>query len=218
MAFNFGSALTSGLSGAGTGAALGNFIPGVGTGIGAIGGGILGLLSSLWGNQGSEQAANMSQLPDQGLMQIPRFSPGQMQTQDLLRSLAENRIAQLLGGGASGMENQALSQFNQQIIPSIAERFTSMGAQNSSAFQQALSQAGAGLSERLAGMREQQANRLLPSLLQVGLTPQYEQIYQPPQEEAPGFWRSIAPGLASGVGMAGGAAGLYGLQKLLGGG
>lgn len=50
-------------------------------------------------------------------------------------------------------EAPAMRQFNEQIVPGIAERFSGMGAQNSSAFQQTMGQAGSGLSERLAAMR-----------------------------------------------------------------
>lgn len=46
-----------------------------------------------------------------------------------------------------------MRQFQEEIIPQLAERFSGMGAQNSSAFQQSLGQAGAGLTERLAALR-----------------------------------------------------------------
>lgn len=46
-----------------------------------------------------------------------------------------------------------MRQFNEQIVPGLAERFTSLGAQDSSAFRQALGAAGADLMERLAALR-----------------------------------------------------------------
>jgi hypothetical protein len=47
-----------------------------------------------------------------------------------------------------------MRQFQEETIPQLAERFTALGGgQNSSAFQQALGQAGASLSERLAALR-----------------------------------------------------------------
>ena len=52
------------------------------------------------------------------------------------------------------LRQQAMTQFNTQTVPSLAERFTSLGGgQRSSAFQGALGQAGAGLQENLAGMQ-----------------------------------------------------------------
>ena len=52
-------------------------------------------------------------------------------------------------------EAPAMRQFNEQIIPDIAERFSGHGAsgQSSGAFQRALGQAGASLSEQLQAMR-----------------------------------------------------------------
>jgi len=58
------------------------------------------------------------------------------------------------------IEQQARTQFAQQTVPSLAERFTSMGAgaQSSAAFARKLGQAGAGLEQSLAAMRA----RLMP--------------------------------------------------------
>lgn len=46
-----------------------------------------------------------------------------------------------------------MRQFQEEIIPQLAERFSGMGARNSSAFQQTLGAQGAGLMEKLASMR-----------------------------------------------------------------
>lgn len=69
-----------------------------------------------------------------------------------------NYLQQLLSGSpeaTSQFEAPYMRQFNEQTIPALAERFSSLGsgAQRSSAFQQALGQAGAGLSENLASLR-----------------------------------------------------------------
>lgn len=53
------------------------------------------------------------------------------------------------------LEAQSMRQYNEQIIPGLSERFSGLGALNSSAFQQASAQAGASLAERLAGLRGQ---------------------------------------------------------------
>jgi hypothetical protein len=50
-------------------------------------------------------------------------------------------------------EAPAMRQFNEQIVPGIAERFSGAGARSSSGFNQAMGQAGSGLAERLASMR-----------------------------------------------------------------
>ena len=46
-----------------------------------------------------------------------------------------------------------MRQFSEQTVPGLAERFAGTDSMNSSAFQQALGSAGAGLQEQLAAMR-----------------------------------------------------------------
>jgi len=114
--------------------------------------------------------------------QLQRFTPEQ-----------QSALSQLLQTGLQGLQNpmegfepiaqQAKRQFQQETVPSLAERFTSLGggAQRSSAFQGALGRAGAGLSENLAGMGTRyglQRQGQLQNLLGMGLTPQFENIYQ----------------------------------------
>lgn len=55
--------------------------------------------------------------------------------------------------GQKAFEAPYLRQFNEEIIPGIGERFAGVGGLSSSAFQQELGQAGAGLSEKLAALR-----------------------------------------------------------------
>lgn len=50
-------------------------------------------------------------------------------------------------------EAPMMRQFNEETVPGIAERFSGMGARNSSAFNQTMGQAAGSLSERLAAMR-----------------------------------------------------------------
>lgn len=104
-----------------------------------------------------------------------------------------DQLAQILGGGgnfqqAQDYQSQLLSgdpeatkafeapymrQFNEKVIPGIAERFSGAGAgaQSSSAFQQALGGAGADLQERLAqlreGLRYQASNQPFEQLMRV---------------------------------------------------
>lgn len=46
-----------------------------------------------------------------------------------------------------------MRQFNEEIVPGLAERFSSLGARNSSGFNQAMGQQAGSLAERLASMR-----------------------------------------------------------------
>lgn len=118
--------------------------------------------------------------PDQ-LQQFGQFGPEQQQA-----------LNQLLGMGLGGLQktpfdfqpiaDQARTNFAQKTIPSIAERFTALGGQRSSAFNQALGSAGSGLETDLAAMGSQynlgQQSNLL-ALLGLGLQPQYQTAFQP---------------------------------------
>lgn len=135
--------------------------------------------------------------------QLPRFSPE-----------SQNLLNQVIGQAGTSLGNinqmtpqfgpiaqKAMTQFNQETVPSIAERFTRMGAQGSGAFARNLGSAGANLQESLAameqGFNERQQGRndnLLGMLLNAGLQPSFENIYTPAQ---PGFGTQIAPYLGS---------------------
>lgn len=65
-------------------------------------------------------------------------------------------LQQLLSGSpeaSQAFEAPYRSDFEQNTIPALAERFAGMGAQSSSGFQNALGQAGAGLQQQLAALR-----------------------------------------------------------------
>lgn len=133
-----------------------------------------------------------------GEMQFQKFTPEQ---QNVL-----SQILQMgLGGVKEGLdfqpiEDRARTQFKEQTIPTIAERFTSMGAQRSSAFPQILGQAGAGLEESLAQMKSQhglQRAGQLQGLLGMGLTPQFDTVYK---EEGPGFLEGLGAPVAQSLG------------------
>lgn len=118
-------------------------------------------------------------------------------------------ISQLLGrlGGRefdfAPIEEQARMGFEQKTLPSIAERFTALGAGGgrSSAFGQQLGAAGADLEKSLAAQKQQygmQQQGLLQNLLGLG---QQESFYRP---RTPGFLENLAvgglQGLAGGLG------------------
>jgi len=139
--------------------------------------------------------------------QFQRFNPQQ-----------QNVLNQLLSQGFSGLQNQqqfdfnpieqqAKQQFQSDIVPSIAERFTAMGSgPRSSNFAATLGGAGAGLAQSLAALKSQiglqqqgQQQNLLQNLLQLGLTPQFENAYTP---EQPGFAESAGAPILQGLGQA----------------
>lgn len=197
---NWSSALQGGLAGAGTGAALGSFFPGIGNAIGAGVGGVTGLLGGLLSPQlGGSQASvkNISTLsqPQQQL---------QNQSINQILSLLQGNQSPLLGSGSfAPIAAQAKSNFAQQTVPSLSERFTSLGnnALSSPAFASQLGQAGAGLNENLAAMEQQfkqnqnqQSLQLLQALLSGSLVPSSNQIYQPEQA---GVFEAIFPSLLS---------------------
>jgi hypothetical protein len=109
---------------------------------------------------GYQQLSTMNSGQKKVLQQLLGSLKGQSTNiqQNPLYQQGSNYLQQLLSGSpesTQAFEAPAMRQFNEQIIPGLAERFSAMGAgaQSSSAFQQALGQAGAGLSERLQALR-----------------------------------------------------------------
>lgn len=134
------------------------------------------LLSQLLGGLGAPAGAGL-----QGLMQLLSGEPGAFEA----------------------FEAPAMRQFEEQIVPGIAERFSGAGggAQQSSAFQQALSQAGAGLSERLAAQRGELQTGARSQLMQLlGLGLQQRPFGYGQQAGTPGFLGGITPGIGAGLG------------------
>lgn len=162
MALSFQNAL----AGAGTGATVGSAAGPWGT----AGGGILGFLAGLFSGEDPNKV-------------LERFPP------EIQQQLLQQVQSAFQGNpqGFAPIEEQARNQFQQQTIPSLAERFTSMGnSQRSSAFQGALGQAGAGLETGLAALKSQYGMNQIQSLL-----PFLEQNYQTRQ---PGFGENLAVG------------------------
>lgn len=151
--------------------------------------------------------------------------PTQTPQQNQLANQAIQSAMGLLGQGNqpdySGFEpfaQQAKTDFYEDIIPSLAERFTAMGggAQNSSAFQGQLGKYGSDLAQGLAALRSQYGmqqqglqNQRLGTLLSGGMQPQFQSAYMPPQ---PGFLQNLGSGLAGGAGLIGS----LGLKSLFG--
>lgn len=97
-------------------------------------------------------------------------------------------LQQILSGDPEALkafEAPMMQQFEQDIIPGIAERFAGMGtagAQDSSAFQQSLGRAGKELSTNLAAMKQGlmgQAMQQLQGLTGQGMQTGIENMYDP---------------------------------------
>ncbi len=175
--------------------------------------------------------------------QLPTISPEQQTLlKQLLQSInpqqldigrqpsfqaGENFLQQLLGGDTSEFEDPLMRQFQEQIIPGLAERFSGAGAgaQSSSAFQQALGGAGADLTERLASLRGQLKMQALPQALgyaqapgqrglqqaQLGLgTQSFENLFRPRTQ---GLLGSLLGGAGAGFGSGLGQLGSFGLGQ-----
>lgn len=118
--------------------------------------------------------------------QLPRFSPESQGLQNASIAAALNQLGNVQQNrfDFAPIQQQAMTNFKQQTLPTIAERFTSMGGQGSSAFGQQLGAAGANLEENLAALKSQYGlqqqgldQNLLAMLLGAGLQPSFENIY-----------------------------------------
>lgn len=157
--------------------------------LGLLGGSVLaGGLSSLLGKSGK-------------MRRTPRFSSEQEQALNtiLQRGMENTDI--------NALEERARQQYEQETVPSLAERFTSLGAggQRSSAFQGALGRSGTNLQNQLAQLRAQYGMQQLG----MGLTPRFETYYQ---SGGPTFASGTLQGLGSGLGQLG----FMGLGKSMG--
>lgn len=166
-------ALSGGTGGALSGAAIGSSIlPGIGT---AIGAGLGGLTGALGGAFGGTRGSKI------------RRAPATQDEQSVFSALLNQGLGVLNNPyqGFDPISQRARSQFIQQTIPGLAERFTGTGgALSSPAFASQLGQAGAGLEEALAALQSQyglqnQQNAL--SFLQLGIEPYRSQYYRPAQ-------------------------------------
>jgi len=164
-------------------------------------------------NSGNKQSSTMMQANQGNFL---TGTPAQTQQFQRFNPQQQNVLNQLLSQGFSGLQNQqqfdfapieqqAKTGFYSDVVPTIAERFTAMGSgPRSSNFASALGSAGAGLQQSLAALRSQiglqqqgQQQNLLQNLLQLGLTPQFENAYTPAQ---PGFAESAGAPILQALG------------------
>lgn len=146
-----------------------------------------------------------------------------IQKYDPQRNQAFNQILQQALSGLSQspdfapVEQRELQRFQQDTVPGLAERFTSMGGQGSSGFAESLARGGSQLGTDLGALRSnyqlgQQQN--LMQLLGMGLTPQEEIGYFAGQ---PGAAQGLAGGIGQGLGYALPALGKAALSGAAGG-
>ena len=196
---------TGALSGAATGAQLGSIFPGIGTGIGAGVGAGIGGLAGLFGGGGKDKD------------RFDRESTLSPEQEQIFTMLQEMLQGQLGGEGQEAFEAPYLRQFQEQTIPGVAERFSGMGAgsQSSSAFQQSLGAAGAGLQENLASMGANRQQNTISKLMEMlGLNTQA--IVPKEKSFLEQFALGAAPGLAGALGSLGSLGGGGGKQNMTG--
>ena len=165
----------------------------------------MGFLDSIFGSRERNQQASL-------------MDPQQQQASNFFLNQAQQGIQDPYAG-FQPIEQHARSQFNQSI-PSLAERFTSLGqgAQRSSGFASAIGRAGAGLEESLAAMRAQyglQNRGQMMQLGQMGMQPRFENRFRP---ATGGIMGQLMPMLGQmGMGMATGGmtnAGMFGRNMM----
>jgi hypothetical protein len=144
------------------------------------------------------------QLRGRGLESNPAYQEGLAYILDLIGGSPESRQA---------FEAPYKEQFEQYIIPNIAERFagrgTGAGALSSSALYNSLAQAGKSLETDLASMHEQQRMNALSQLLPFLQQPYSNKIsalgYQKPQKsQKPSIWGPLGGLTGMGLGFLGG--------------
>ena len=178
--------------------------------------------------EGLKSTWNISDTQKRSLYDLlKRTKPLNKQSTDILSQLLGMYIDALSEGlgledlteDTSAMEAPILEQWEQQVIPSIMERFANSGG--SSGLNQMLSQGARGVTTDLAAMRnqnkwnraqlmsqnrgnllgaKQNALNSLLNLNQLGLNPAYKQTYY--QQGQPNWFQQIAPAIASAAGKA----------------
>jgi hypothetical protein len=183
MAKRFKKGVKGALGGAAAGAAAGSFLPvigpAIGAGLGALAGGITGLSDK------KNKIGNAAFGTPEEVQQHSNITPEQ---QNILQYLQQMGIQGLQNpyGGFAPIAQQAQNDFYQNTVPSLAERFTSMGngSLSSPAFASQLGQAGANLQTDLAAQQSQYGQQNIGQILQMlqmALNPQFENIMRPAQ-------------------------------------
>ena len=157
----------------------------VGAGLGAAAG-LAALLNGTWGAGGS---------PEQ-VTQVPRFNSQQMGMLNNLLGLVNNQAQNYKAASFEPIRQGVMNDFNQNIMPSIMERFGNM---RSGSFQRALAGAGSDLSSKLGALESNfnlqnqgLQNQFMANVGQLGMTPTFDSVLRPKQ---PGFGENATIGI-----------------------
>lgn len=210
---NYGSAGAGAISGATTGAALGGPW-------GAVAGGVLGGVGGLFDKSAKKDQFKQisTQTPEQQKFLASIFPQLQGGPAGQNYGLSQDYLHMMMSGDPQAYQNWAApyqTQFEQQTIPMLAERFAGMGGglgggvMGSSGFGQAIGGAGAQFQSNLAGiyaqLQQQAAQQAISNyfnLANMGLnTRAFETGYQP---GSTGMFGNIASGIAGGIGQGAG--------------
>lgn len=159
--------------------------------------------------------------PDRAVQLPTTTDPQQQLLSRLLGGLGQplgsglQNLQNILGGNQEAFDafqKPTMRQFNEQVLPSIAQQFGASGAGSSSGFNQSLARAGERLSETLGAQRanlQQNALSQLMGLLGQSQEPQFQYGTQKGSQ-------GVLPGIFQGLGMGLGSSNpLSGLLKLL---
>lgn len=154
--------------------------------------------------------------------QKPLGSPQQQALQNQLLSIlgpllkkGSSTLSEMLDTSPEATERFAAPykrQFEEEIIPGLAERFSSLDAQRSSAFGQQLGSAGANLEEQLAALQGQLSQQGISNLFQLlgsGMQPQQQTFYRPGTSGLLGSVGQGLGGIGQLLGMSGGIPRLF---------
>lgn len=152
---------------------------------------------------------------------IQQYTPEQQSAFSALLQRGMGGIGQQKPVSFQPIAERARKQFQEQTIPSIAERFTAMGLQDSGYFPQILGSAASDLESQLAALgsqfdlqQQQFGHQQTMDYLRQGTTPQFISYIQP---GTPGLLQQSIPAamssLTGGAGLA--SSGLQALISLL---
>lgn len=114
--------------------------------------------------------------------QLSRFAPQVQGNLNQLTQQAFQQQQQQQPFNFAPIEQRARSNFSNQTVPSIANRFLAGNTRNSSGFQEALGSGAADLETGIEQLRNQYGQQGFGNLLQLLQQGQQENIYEPEQQ------------------------------------
>ena len=150
------------------------------------------------------------------VQQLQNYNPNQNTAMDQI--LQRGLQGSMNNFDFAPIEAQARTGFMQNTIPSIAERFSGLGSggQRSSAFYNSMGQAGAGLEQSLAAMKQNYNMQMMPmmqNMMGMGLNRRYENAMH---QRVPGMLETGGSAFLGGLGGALGGAATGGMGALMG--